>query len=121
MIGQPDLVSASPGRSATQLRDPNNAILDATGNLWVADTFNDRVLEFAPPFTNGMSASLVLASRISLPTLSISPGRKLLLDLHSHEVSPSTNRGICGSQTAMTIAWWSSRRLSKMEWRLRLK
>ena len=60
VIGQPDLTSTSPGRSATQLRDPNNAILDAAGNLWVSDNFNDRVLEFLPPFADGMSASLVL-------------------------------------------------------------
>lgn len=60
VIGQPDLVSMSAGRSATQLRDPNNAILDAAGNLWVSDTGNNRVLEFVPPFTNGMSATLVL-------------------------------------------------------------
>ena len=60
VIGQPDLISTSPGRSATQLRDPYNAILDAAGNLWVSDTFNDRVLEFVPPFTNEMSATVVL-------------------------------------------------------------
>lgn len=33
---------------------------DASGNLWVADTLNYRVLEFQPPFTNGMSASTVV-------------------------------------------------------------
>ena len=60
VIGQPDLISTSAGRSATQLRDPNNAILDPSGNLWIADTFNDRILEFVPPFANGMSATLVL-------------------------------------------------------------
>lgn len=60
VIGQPDLISESPGRSATQLRNPYNAILDGAGNLWVSDTFNDRVLEFVPPFANGMTASVVL-------------------------------------------------------------
>lgn len=60
VIGQADLISASPGRSATQLRNPYNAILDTAGNLWVSDTFNDRILEFAPPLATGMSASLVL-------------------------------------------------------------
>ncbi|MFL6439903.1 MAG: NHL repeat-containing protein [Terriglobales bacterium] len=60
VIGQPDLISTSPGRSAAQMRNPYDAILDAAGNLWAADTFNDRILEFVPPFRNGMSASLVL-------------------------------------------------------------
>jgi hypothetical protein len=34
--------------------------LDVDGNLWVADGLNNRVLEFKPPFSSGMAASLVL-------------------------------------------------------------
>jgi sugar lactone lactonase YvrE len=33
---------------------------DSSGNLWVVDKGNRRVLQFKPPFTNGMSASLVI-------------------------------------------------------------
>jgi sugar lactone lactonase YvrE len=33
---------------------------DPTGNLWVSDLNNNRVLKFTPPFSNGMSASVVI-------------------------------------------------------------
>ncbi|MFZ3213647.1 MAG: hypothetical protein WA188_19250 [Terriglobales bacterium] len=33
---------------------------DSAGNLWVGDSGNNRVLQFMPPFANGMSATLVL-------------------------------------------------------------
>jgi sugar lactone lactonase YvrE len=35
-------------------------VFDPTGNLWVSDLNNNRVLKFTPPFSNGMSASVVL-------------------------------------------------------------
>jgi hypothetical protein len=34
--------------------------LDSSGSLWVADDQNNRVLQFQPPFSNGMNASLVI-------------------------------------------------------------
>lgn len=34
--------------------------MDPAGNIWVADSMGSRVLEFQPPFTNGMDASLVI-------------------------------------------------------------
>ena len=33
---------------------------DSSGNLWVSDNSNNRVLEFRPPFSMGMNASLVI-------------------------------------------------------------
>jgi sugar lactone lactonase YvrE len=63
-IGQQDLTSgaANQGNStpnASSLSMPGCAF-DAAGNLWVADFGNNRVLEFVPPFSTGMSASLVI-------------------------------------------------------------
>ena len=43
-------------------------MFDENGNLWVADTSNSRVLEFVPPFMNGMSYSLELGKTIGLGT-----------------------------------------------------
>ncbi len=62
VLGQPTLLSNnSSAASATTLGGAGYAIaFDAVGDLWVADFDNNRVLEFVPPFTNGMSASLVL-------------------------------------------------------------
>ncbi|MGC2638580.1 MAG: hypothetical protein WA294_15465 [Acidobacteriaceae bacterium] len=39
---------------------PTAQAVDAAGNLYVADDFNCRVLQFRPPFTTDMSASLVI-------------------------------------------------------------
>ena len=45
---------------ANTLANADKAAFDKSGNLWVPDSFNNRVLEFQPPFITGMSASLVL-------------------------------------------------------------
>lgn len=50
---------ATPPTSVT-LNGPNGIAFDASGNLYVADTFNNRVLEYTLPFTNGMAAYRVL-------------------------------------------------------------
>ena len=49
----------SSGPSASCLR-PATIAFDAAGDLWATDPWENRVLEFAPPYTNGMAASLVL-------------------------------------------------------------
>jgi len=64
-IGQPNLTSGSPnqggaGPTNTTLSDPVFPVFDSSGNLWISDWANNRVLEFKPPFAMGMAASLVL-------------------------------------------------------------
>ena len=60
VLGQPDFTSNASGTSATTMDGPNTAKADVNGNIWVADTNNNRVLEFKPPFSSGMAASVVL-------------------------------------------------------------
>jgi len=60
VLGQPDFIHNAPATTATGMNGPNGVALDKSGNLWVADSGNNRVLEFMPPFTNGEAASLVL-------------------------------------------------------------
>ncbi len=65
VLGQPDFSSNSPGpfagANASNFGDPGYAMaFDAQGDLWVTDWNYNRVVEFVPPFTNGMDASLVL-------------------------------------------------------------
>jgi sugar lactone lactonase YvrE len=60
VIGQSDFVSRSPALSQTGLYVPEAITFDGSGNLWVSDTGNDRVLEFETPFSNGQKASVVL-------------------------------------------------------------
>ena len=59
-IGQADLTSANCGTTASSMDSPLGLALDSKGNLWTGDYYNNRVLEFAAPFTTGMSASVVI-------------------------------------------------------------
>ena len=60
VIGQPDFTSSGSATTAISLNGPYGIAFDATGNLWVSDFHNNRVLKFTPPFANGQAASLVL-------------------------------------------------------------
>lgn len=55
----PDMIPC-PAPSAGNTSGPESVAVDATGNLYVADTYCHRVLIFEPPFTSGMAASMVL-------------------------------------------------------------
>src|SRR5207237_487807 len=63
VLGQADFASFGAASSQRGLNlqygSPFSA-LDASGNLWVADYNNNRVLEYQQPFSNGMNAALVL-------------------------------------------------------------
>lgn len=46
--------------TATGLQSPVAVQFDSSGNLWVADEVNNRVLEFTFPLSTGQSATLVI-------------------------------------------------------------
>lgn len=53
VLGQPDLATVgcnSGGLGAASLCNPTTAFVDRNGNLWVADTGNNRVLEYPAPW-----------------------------------------------------------------------
>ncbi len=60
VLGQPTLNDSLNGQSGSNLFLPEGISFAPDGALWVSDTFNNRLLEFVPPFTTGMSASVVL-------------------------------------------------------------
>ncbi len=65
VLGQPNFTSglANAGQSsagANTLFAPRGLDFDSQGQLYVADMLNHRVLRFTPPFTNSMSAGLVI-------------------------------------------------------------
>ena len=55
-------ISIGVGRGTTlnSLAGPHGIAFDAAGNLWVADSSNNRVLKFSAPLSNSENASLVL-------------------------------------------------------------
>jgi sugar lactone lactonase YvrE len=65
VIGQPDFTSGGRNRSqlapsATGLLLPHGVAVDGSGNLWVADDGNNRVLMYPAPHSTGMAATKVL-------------------------------------------------------------
>lgn len=60
VLGQDDFVSTSPALSAIGLDQPYGITFDNNGNMWVADTNNNRIVEYRTPFTNGETVSLVI-------------------------------------------------------------
>jgi sugar lactone lactonase YvrE len=66
VLGQPNFDSAVWGEAPNVLFGPMGLAVDASGNLYVADYNNGRVMQFRPPFQNGMNASIELG----VPTFS---------------------------------------------------
>ncbi len=60
VIGQPNFSSAAATPvSASSLSFPYGLAFDSSGNLFVADAHNNRVLVYTPPFATGMTAGRV--------------------------------------------------------------
>ncbi|MDO8434503.1 MAG: choice-of-anchor D domain-containing protein [Candidatus Binatus sp.] len=58
VFGQPDFFSGDPnhgGLSASSMSGPSYLALDSSGDLFVADTGNNRVLEFDSPLTSAVA------------------------------------------------------------------
>lgn len=60
VIGQSSFTTNAAATTANGFSGPYGVAFDSSGNLWVGDQGNNRVLRFSPPFSNGESASLVL-------------------------------------------------------------
>ena len=61
VIGEPDFTTRTCTASANTIELPLAVAIDSNGNLWVAERYTtSRILEFVPPFSNGMSATLVI-------------------------------------------------------------
>jgi sugar lactone lactonase YvrE len=60
VVGQGSLTTITPGTTATTLLFPDSISFDSAGNLWVVDSSNNRVLEYATPITTGEAATVVI-------------------------------------------------------------
>jgi sugar lactone lactonase YvrE len=60
VIGQTNFTNSTAATTASGFYDPHGIALDSSGNLWVVEIGNARVLEFIPPFSTGESASVVI-------------------------------------------------------------
>ena len=59
-IGQPDFTSDACNTTPDGLCGPWSLVFDPSGNLWVLDGGNNRILEYKAPFSTRQSASIVL-------------------------------------------------------------
>lgn len=59
VIGQPNLTTAGANLNQTGLDHCSGAALDTAGNLYVGDEFNNRVMLFLGPLSNGKAAARV--------------------------------------------------------------
>lgn len=64
VLGQADFSSVDPNRGgatgANTFHGPTTLTVDGSGNLWVADTYNYRVLRFPAPVSTGTIADVAL-------------------------------------------------------------
>jgi len=71
VLGQPNFTTGgdfSGGGGMNQMSGPSAVAFDPQGRFYVADTANNRILFFAPPFSNGMNATGTFASDHNGPT-----------------------------------------------------
>ncbi len=62
VIGQSTFGTSTSAISQTGLNQPYGLAFDKAGNLWVADSENNRVLRYDSPFMDGEGASLVIGA-----------------------------------------------------------
>ncbi|MDA4137048.1 MAG: NHL repeat-containing protein [Thaumarchaeota archaeon] len=60
VLGQSSFEGYVGHTTAKGMEDPAYAAFDPSGDLWVTDLGNNRVLEYTAPFSTGQAASLVL-------------------------------------------------------------
>ena len=59
VLGQPDMSTVESGTTDNKMRNPEALAFDGSGNLWVSESANNRVLRFTT-LTTGSSADKVL-------------------------------------------------------------
>ena len=64
VLGQSLFTTNAAGTTATGEDRPRGAAFDSSGNLWVADATNNRVIEYKAPFSSGEAASIVLGQSL---------------------------------------------------------
>lgn len=68
VIGKANFITTACGTTNTTLCSPSSVAFDASGNLYVADTSNNRVLEYNAPLATNMAASTVFGQGASIFT-----------------------------------------------------
>ena len=104
VLGQPDFHSNDWGNGLEKLDSPAAIRTDASGQIYVADKGNNRILVFKPPFVSGMAAASVFDSNLNRPTsLEIDPIRNgVWINSSENKSLAFWNLGDSGSKTFIT-------------------
>jgi hypothetical protein len=88
VLGQPNFTSWQPGTAMNRLNGPTAVRVDAVGTVYVADTYNNRVLVFEAPLSSGMAATRTLGTGLNYPAgLELNPGGGIWVnDRVNHQV-----------------------------------
>jgi sugar lactone lactonase YvrE len=62
VLGQASFTSANPSSAIDGFDHPEGVTVDPSGNVFVADTGNHRVMVFSPPLVSGMNSTLRFGS-----------------------------------------------------------
>jgi sugar lactone lactonase YvrE len=78
VLGQADFTHGAINQglaapTAKTLDQPEGMAFDSSHNLWVADSYNHRVLEYMPPFSTDMAASVELGQPVATAFTSNTP------------------------------------------------
>jgi sugar lactone lactonase YvrE len=76
--------------------------MDSDGNLWVADAWNGRVVEFRAPIQQAMSASLVVGQP-NLSSIAVCNGQNTFLGSGSGDAPIPANASVLCSPTAVVF------------------
>jgi sugar lactone lactonase YvrE len=103
VLGQPNFTSRAVNITRAGMYTPNGVVIDSAGRLWVADSYNHRVLRFdsaatkangadadvvlgQPDFVTGSSATTQSGMRTPSGVAVDSAGRLWVADLENHRV-----------------------------------
>lgn len=114
VLGQPNFTTGgdySYGDSLNQFASPSSIGVDSLGNIYVADQGNNRILKFTPPFTNGMSGTVVMDGadfHDNLLAIQMTPDGN---GFFTSELSFSTNffnkRDLNGNAIVQEFSYWN--------------
>ncbi|MGA2090247.1 MAG: NHL repeat-containing protein [Endomicrobiales bacterium] len=95
VLGQQDFYLSSPNQgamvAANTLSRPSGVSVDNFGNVWVADSGNNRVLKYGLPMNNGINAKLVLGQIDFISDIGNSAAANTLFNPIGVSVDPAGN------------------------------
>jgi sugar lactone lactonase YvrE/imidazoleglycerol phosphate dehydratase HisB len=106
VLGQTDFTIKESGCSQTKMNVPQGVFVDVSGNVWIADPSNNRVLKFnTPALATGEAADLVLGHTDF--TQSINVNASGIAGSFDVATDPNSGRVYVSDTGNSRILWWN--------------